>query len=408
MLSASQLREFGERGYLVVPGVVDESFLAAADAEIDALVAADPPPAGVTGKHFYFLPPTQLAAALAALNDSGARVIAEELTAPDPLGLILDHIQVALNIAPYDHRPGGPHIDGHVRQHPDQRAPDSFTLLAGIFLTDETDIDQGSVWVWPGSHLVHRDLFRARGADVLMTTGGHITMLADAPALAAPVPVLGRRGDLLLAHFLLGHNTGGNLTATTRRMLYYRLGCPDHRTRWSDTFLDPFTEFAPVRRAMMEGMVQPVPEHLHTVVPRLVFRREGSKAMQFYVEAFGAEVVEEPHVTPDGQLIHAEIRIGDSSVFLTDEGDEGVAPESVGGQVTAIMALHIPDVDSLWKRATDAGCTVIFPLADQFYGDRGGRLRDPFGHQWMLSTHIEDVSREEMERRMQAMMTGDS
>ena len=94
-------------------------------------------------------------------------------------------------------------------------------------------------------------------------------------------------------------------------------------------------------------------------------------------------------------------------MFLTDEGDEGRAPASVGGQVTAVMAVHIPNVDELWKRATDAGCTVIYSLADQFYGDRGGRLRDPFGHQWMLSTHIEDVSPEEMERRMQAMTSGD-
>ncbi len=167
------------------------------------------------------------------------------------MALILDHIQVALNIPPYDHRPGGPHIDGHVRLHPEQEAPYSFTLLAGIFLSNETAIDEGSVWVWPGSHLVHRDLFHARGADILMSTGGHITMLDNPPALGAPVPVLGRRGDLLLAHFLLGHNTGGNLTRTTRRMLYYRLGAPDHAERWEATFLDPLTEYAPVRRGMM-------------------------------------------------------------------------------------------------------------------------------------------------------------
>ena len=250
-ISEEALREFGERGYLVVPGVVDELLLAAADLEIDALLAAQPPPPGTVGKHFWFLPPAELPAALAALDDSGARTIAEELTAPEPLDLILDHIQIALNIPPYDHRPGGPHIDGHVLQRSGQVAPDSFTLLAGIFLSDETAIDEGSVWVWPGSHLVHRDLFRARGTDILMTTGGHITMLEDAPALGTPVPVLGQRGDLLLAHFLLGHNTGGNLSTTTRRMLYYRLGCPGHPQRWGETFVDAFTEYAPVRRAMM-------------------------------------------------------------------------------------------------------------------------------------------------------------
>ncbi len=253
MLTDAQLREFGERGYLVVPGVVDESFLAAADEEIDRVIAASPPPAGTVGKHFYFLSPDEVPAALAALDESGALAIAEELTAPSPLALILDHIQIALNIPPYNHRPGGPHIDGHVRQHPEHDAPDSFTLLAGIFLSDETEIDAGSMWVWPGSHLVHRDVFRERGTDVLMTTGGHITMLPHAPRLGVPLPVLGRRGDLLLAHFLLGHNTGGNLTSTTRRMLYYRLGCTDHPTRWATTFLEPFTEYAPVSRAMMQS-----------------------------------------------------------------------------------------------------------------------------------------------------------
>ena len=94
-LTDEQLREFGERGYLVIPSVVDEPLLAAADAEIDALIAAEPPPPDTVGKHFWFLPPAQLPAALAALDDSGARSIAEELTAPHPLALILDHIQIA-------------------------------------------------------------------------------------------------------------------------------------------------------------------------------------------------------------------------------------------------------------------------------------------------------------------------
>ena len=158
-LGDEQLREFGERGYLVVPDVVYEKFLAAADAEIDGLVAANPPPAETVGKHFWFLPPEQLPAAHAALTESGALAVAEQLTAPERLELILDHIQVALNIPSNAHRPGGPHIDGHVRQRADQTAPDSFTLLAGIFLTDETEPDSGALWVWPGSHLTHESLF---------------------------------------------------------------------------------------------------------------------------------------------------------------------------------------------------------------------------------------------------------
>ena len=153
----------------------------------------------------------------------------------------------------------------------------------------------------------------------------------------------------------------------------------------------------------MAGGVEPVPEGLHTVVTRLVFD-DATAAIAFYQEAFAATVPIEPHKAPDGKVVHSEIRIGDSAVYLTDEGEDrdGVAPSAVGGLVTAVMALNVPDVDALWDRAVAAGCEVVYPLADQFYGDRAGRLRDPFGHQWMLSTHIEDVDRDEMDRRMEA------
>ncbi|HMG26647.1 MAG TPA: VOC family protein [Acidimicrobiia bacterium] len=153
----------------------------------------------------------------------------------------------------------------------------------------------------------------------------------------------------------------------------------------------------------MAGGVQPVPEGLHTVVTRLVFE-DATAAIAFYQDAFGATLRDEPFKAPDGTVVHSEIRIGDSVVYVTDEGEDGngVAPGSVGGRVTAVMALNVSDVDTLWDRAVAAGCEVIYPLADQFYGDRAGRLRDPFGHQWMLSTHIEDVDRDEMDRRMQA------
>src|SRR5215216_6062403 len=136
----------------------------------------------------------------------------------------------------------------------------------------------------------------------------------------------------------------------------------------------------PTPRSGMAGGVEPVPEGVPTVATRLVFD-DAAAAIAFYQEAFGATVV-----------------------FMTDEGEDrnGVAPSSVGGLVTAVMALNVPDVDALWERAVAVGCEVVYPLADQFYGDRAGRLRDPFGHQWMLSTHIEDVDRDEIGRRMQA------
>ena len=147
--------------------------------------------------------------------------------------------------------------------------------------------------------------------------------------------------------------------------------------------------------------VNPVPERYHSVNPRLVLR-DGAAAIEFYREAFGAEELGERFTGPGGELIHAEVRIGDSVVMISDDaGDDAPArsPESVGGVVTAIMSTHWMDVDTAWARAVAAGAEVVYPLADQFYGDRGGRLRDPFGHQWMLSQHIEDVSPDEMRRR---------
>jgi PhnB protein len=147
--------------------------------------------------------------------------------------------------------------------------------------------------------------------------------------------------------------------------------------------------------------VNPIPGHLHTVTPRLVVR-DGAAAIDFYRNAFGAIEVGERFTGPNGELIHAEVRIGDSVVMISDEGEEGAparAPESLGGVVSAIMATYWEDVDRVWARAVAAGAQEVFPLADQFYGDRGGRLRDPFGQQWMLSQRLEHVSVEEMERR---------
>ena len=243
MLTDDQLRQFATDGYIVVPGVVSEELLASADVEIDELVAEDPPPATTVGPHFYFLPPERLPAADDALRSSGALALADELTAPLELDLELDHIQVALNIPPYSHVPGGPHIDGH---RPDEPVW-SFTMLAAIYLSDETEPGSGNLWVWPGSHLGHQRVFEERGVDALVPASGHVDFLQPPVHVGVSRPVLAQRGDLLLAHYLLGHNTSGNTTDHVRRILYYRLGAEGHRDRWADTFVDVFTEYAPVR-----------------------------------------------------------------------------------------------------------------------------------------------------------------
>jgi len=153
-----------------------------------------------------------------------------------------------------------------------------------------------------------------------------------------------------------------------------------------------------------ETAPRPVPEHLGTVTPRLVVG-DGGAAIDFYREAFGAEEIGERFTDPDGKVIHAELRIGSSVVMVTEEVPDAAAPArgpGSDGAVTAIMATYWEDVDAAWQRALEAGAEVVYPLADQFYGERGGRVRDPFGQQWMMSQHTEDLSHDEMRRRAEA------
>jgi ectoine hydroxylase-related dioxygenase (phytanoyl-CoA dioxygenase family) len=245
MLTSTQLDAFAMDGFIVVPDVVPDDLLAEVDAEVDMLVATSAPEADTTGKHFYFLSPSVLPAADAALRNSPALAFAEELVAPHRLHHGLGHIQIALNIPPFEHRPGAPHIDGH---RPTHSVPDSFTMLAAIYLTDETEPDRGNLWVWPGSHLTHAATFVERGTHALLEHSGHGYFLDPPIEYGDAHPVLAKRGDLLLAHFLLGHNTGGNTLGGTRRIVYFRLSCEGHSERWAETFVDPWHEYAPVRR----------------------------------------------------------------------------------------------------------------------------------------------------------------
>lgn len=128
-----------------------------------------------------------------------------------------------------------------------------------------------------------------------------------------------------------------------------------------------------------------------------------NEAIEFYKKAFGAEEIEPRMEGPGGQVAHAELKIGNSVIMLSDEWPDGptLSPSSLGGSSAAVF-IYSDDVDSLWAQATDAGCEVVFPLEMQFYGDKGGRVKDPYGHTWGLGQHVEDVSPEEMERRMAA------
>ena len=144
-------------------------------------------------------------------------------------------------------------------------------------------------------------------------------------------------------------------------------------------------------------MVQPIPAGYHTVTPYLMVRG-AARAIDFYRNAFGASEVMRFN-EPSGRVAHAEIRIGDSHVMLADESDTYRSPQTLGGAGASLM-LYVEDVDRTFARAVAAGATVQRPVADQFYGDRTGTIVDPFGHVWSIGTHKEDVSMEEMQRRM--------
>ena len=151
--------------------------------------------------------------------------------------------------------------------------------------------------------------------------------------------------------------------------------------------------------------VKSIPEGYHSVTPYLIIRGAG-EAIEFYKKAFGAvELFRFP--SPDGKVGHAEIKIGDSPVMLADEyPDMGYkGPQSIGGSPVSLM-IYVADVDTIFNQAVTAGATVKEALQDKFYGDRLGTVIDPFGHVWHLSTHKEDVSLEEMQRRAKAAHGG--
>jgi PhnB protein len=157
----------------------------------------------------------------------------------------------------------------------------------------------------------------------------------------------------------------------------------------------------------MAAKVKPIPEGYHSITPYLSIKG-ASDAIAFYKKAFGAEeLVRMP--MPDGSVAHAELQIGDSRLMLADENMMGDAisksPRALGSTSVGIC-LYVADVDALYKRAVEAGVKTKRPLANQFYGDRTATVEDPYGHIWTLMTHVEDVSPEEMKRRMAALPQG--
>lgn len=146
--------------------------------------------------------------------------------------------------------------------------------------------------------------------------------------------------------------------------------------------------------------VKPIPEDMHAVTPHLVCAG-AADAIEFYKKAFGA--TEEARLPgPDGKLMHAMIRIGGSAVMLVDEMPEwgALGPKALKGSPVTIH-LYVEDADAFVARAVKAGAKVTMPVAEMFWGDRYGKLEDPFGHQWSVGTHVRDVSMEEAQKAMQ-------
>ncbi|MBK5962681.1 glyoxalase [Thiocystis minor] len=151
--------------------------------------------------------------------------------------------------------------------------------------------------------------------------------------------------------------------------------------------------------------VRPIPDGYHSITPYLSIQGAAA-AIDFYQRALGA-TESFRLAAPDGTIVHAEIRIGDSVVMLADSCASSPfrSPAALSGSSVGLH-FYIEDVDTLFARALAAGATAVEPLKDQFYGDRTGTLMDPFGHLWFLATHVEDVAPEEIDRRAAALFAG--
>jgi PhnB protein len=151
--------------------------------------------------------------------------------------------------------------------------------------------------------------------------------------------------------------------------------------------------------------VDPIPEGYHTITPYLTVRG-AADALAFYERAFGAKELYRMD-GPGGSIMHAEMRLGDSAFMLTDESEEwgNLSPASIGGTGSSLM-IYVDDADEIFNRAVEAGAKVVMEVSDQFYGDRSGMVEDPYGHRWSISTHVEDVPPDELNRRAREMMGG--
>lgn len=246
-LTDAQRRAFRDHGYLVVPGVLDPARIARGLALAEGLLAEDPPPVGHLGnlaRWPRFGPHGHPLLELyreARIGELAAGLLRPGLELEEP-----DFAQLAVTVPPWPHRPGCPHLDGLVPPAADG-VPGTFTLLAGLWLTDQSLPNHGNLWIWPGSHLAAGAHLAEHGPDAL----NHPESLGPGPypqvPLGEPDQARGPAGSVVFAHYLLAHNIGGHdgpADAPWRRTLYYRLSAAGHRERWRTCVTDPLHEFA--------------------------------------------------------------------------------------------------------------------------------------------------------------------
>lgn len=235
-LSRQQVLAFARDGYLVIPDLVAAALVAAARGEIDAqLDGENAAPPG-------HLPPMEANRTIHALiQRTGIVDLAEGLIGHDAVEVSPD-AQVALNFPGHNHIPGGGHLDGW---NPPQTRW-TFTMLVGILLSDQESPNMGNLWLWPGTHITHGAFFREHGADSMLT------IPHNSPPIQLPeaTQFLGRAGDVILAHYLLAHNIGGNMSDRLRYAAYFRIRRTGHDDRWREAMENEWLEWDGVRAAL--------------------------------------------------------------------------------------------------------------------------------------------------------------
>ena len=247
-MQAHEREAFARDGYVVLADVVRGQLLDQVTREVGRLATST----GSAGPRLRSinLVPDEAPAAFSALRQSGLSEILDSLVSPGHLELVSDDAQFVVNVPPTMVDPSMPHIDYHV---PGAERPNSFTALVAILLSDQQGGEEGNVWVWPGTHHLYAEYLAAYGPCSLLEHGGSISRAVHV-TLPRPTPVCGKAGDVFVAHPLLGHATGPNISDRERKAVYFRLRRTDHLERWEACLTDPLLEYdvAP-RRASAGG-----------------------------------------------------------------------------------------------------------------------------------------------------------